>query len=84
MNRSENCFLSPRIRLYVRAQSWLTLATPWTVACQAPLSMEFPRQEHWSGLPFPISGDLHQGFKPASPALASRFSTTEPPGKPID
>ena len=35
------------------AQSCLTLATPWTVACQAPLSMEFSRKEYWSGLPFP-------------------------------
>ena len=33
-------------------------ATPWTVACQAPLSMGFPRQEYWSGLPFPSPGDL--------------------------
>ena len=35
------------------AKLCLTLATPWTVACKAPLSMRFPRQEHWSGLPFP-------------------------------
>ena len=35
------------------AKSCLTLVTPWTVAHQAPLSMEFPRQEYWSGLPFP-------------------------------
>ena len=35
------------------AKSCLTLATPWTVACQAPLSMGFSRQEYWSGLPFP-------------------------------
>ena len=35
------------------AQSCLTLASPWTVACQAPLSMGFSRQEYWSGLPFP-------------------------------
>ena len=33
-------------------------ATPWTVACQAALSVGFPRQEHWSGLPFPSPGDL--------------------------
>ena len=39
------------------AQSCLTV-TPWTVAHQAPLSLEFPRQEYWSGLPFPPSGDL--------------------------
>ena len=36
----------------------LTLATPWTVACQAPLSVGFSRQEYWSGLPFPSLGDL--------------------------
>ena len=41
--------------------------TPWTVALQAPLSMGFPRQEYWSGLPFPPSGDLPDpGIKPAS------------------
>ena len=45
--------------------------TPWTVACQAPLSMGFPRQEYWSGLPFPSLGDLPDpGIQPAS--LASR------------
>ena len=49
---------------------WL-FATPWTAAYQAPLSMEFPRQEYWSGLPFPPPGDLpDQGIKPASPAMA--------------
>ena len=37
---------------------YLTLATLWTVACQAPLSMGFSRQEYWSGLPFPSPGDL--------------------------
>ena len=61
-------------------------ATPWPVACQAPLSMEFFRQEYWSGLPFPSPEDLPDpGIKPVSlvsAALASRFLTTEPPGKP--
>ena len=58
--------------------------TPWTVACQAPLSMGFPRQEYWnSWLPFPPSGDLSDpGIKPMSPALAGGFFTTEPVGKP--
>ena len=55
------------------AQLCLTLETPWTVARQAPLSMGFPRQEHWSGLPCPPPGDLHQGIKLTSPALAVRF-----------
>ena len=46
-------------QLYVLvAQSCLTLCAPWTVACQAPLSMEFSRQENWSGLLFPSPGDL--------------------------
>ena len=45
--------------------------------------MGFSRQEYWSGLPFPSPGDLPSpGMEPASPALAGRFSTTEPPGKP--
>ena len=59
--------------------------TPWTVARQAPPSMDFPRQEYWSGLPFPIPGDLPDPrMKPlsvASPALAGRFFNTVPPGK---
>ena len=60
--------------------------TPQTVACQAPLSTEFSRQEYWSGLPFPAPGDLPEsGIKPASPVspdLAGRFFTTESWGKP--
>ena len=56
--------------------------TPWAAARQAPLSMEFPRQEYWSGLPFPTPGDLPDpGIEPASLAfseLAGRFPTTEP------
>ena len=52
------------------AKSGPTLVTPWTVACQAPLSMGFPQQESWSGLPFPSPGDLPDpGIKPGSPAL---------------
>ena len=44
--------------------------TLWTVACQAPLSMEFSRQEYWSGLPFPFIGDLPDpGIESGSPAL---------------
>ena len=46
-------------------------ATPWTIACQAPLSMGFPRQEYWSELPFPAPGDLlNPGVKLATPALS--------------
>ena len=59
--------------------------TPWTVAHQAPLSMGVPRLEYWNGLPFPSPGDLHNpGMEPSSPALAGRFLTSEPPGKPIN
>ena len=47
--------------------------------------MGYPRQEYWSGLPFPFPADLpNAGIKPASPALAGRFFTTEPPGKPAN
>ena len=61
---------------------WL-FATPWTVARQAPMSLEFPRQEYWSGLPFPSAGDLsNPGIEPVSPTLAGGFFTTAPPGKP--
>ena len=57
---------------------------PWTLAHQAALSTTFPRQEYWSGLPFPSPGDLPDpGIEPVSPALAGRFFTTEPPGKPV-
>ena len=50
------------------------------VARQSPLFMGFPRQEHWSGLPFPSPGDLPDpGIEPVSSALAGGFSTTEPP-----
>ena len=58
--------------------------TPWTVACQFLQPMGFSRQEYWSGLPFPSPGDLPDpGEKPASPALAGGFLTTEPPGSPL-
>ena len=57
-------------------------ATPWTVAHQAPPSLGFSRQEHWSGLPFPSPGDFpNPGIKLMSPALAGGFFTTEPPDK---
>ena len=61
-------------------------ATPRTVANQAPLSMGFPRQEYWSGLPFPTPGDLpYPEIKltsVASPTMAGGFFTTMIPGKP--
>ena len=71
---------------YVQLLSRVQLCvTPWTVACQAPLSMGFSRQEYWSGLPFPSPGDYTDPgmelVSPVAPALAGRFFTTEPPGK---
>ena len=69
--RARTCVLSP-VRLFV---------TSWTPAHQAPLSVEFSRQEYWSGLPFPPPGDHpNPGMEPkspASPALAGEFFTTE-------
>ena len=60
--------LSPmKVKLHSHVQFF---ATPWTVAYQAPLSMEFPRQEYWSRLPFPSPSDLPDpGMEPRSPAL---------------
>ena len=58
------------------------LAPPWTAACQAPLSMGYPRQEYWSGLPSPPLGDPPDPrIKPVSPTLAGRFFSTATPGK---
>ena len=61
-------------------------ATLWTVALHAPLSLGFPREEYWSGLPFPSAGDLPDpGIKPkspVSPALQVDSLVTEPSGKP--
>ena len=60
-----------------------TLAVSWTVACQAPLSIGFSRQEYWSGLPFPSPGDLPDpGIEPGSPALQADSLPVEPEGKP--
>ena len=58
-------------------------ATPWNVACQAPLSMEFSRPEYWSGLPCPPPGDLpHLGIERRFPALQADSLLCEPPGSP--
>jgi len=62
-----------------------SLAPSLTVAHQAPLSMGFPRQKYWSGLPFASPGDRpNPGTQPTSPVLAARFFTTESPGKPYE
>ena len=66
----------------VLSHVWL-FASPWTIASQAPLSMRFPRQEHWSGLPLLSPGGLpNPGIEPTSPALAGGIFTTEPHGDP--
>ena len=59
--------------------------TPYTVACQAPLSMGFSRQEYWSGYPLPSPGDLPEpGIELRFPALQADSLPSEPPGKPLD
>ena len=65
------------------SKSCPTLATSWIVTCQVPLSMGLSREEYLSGLPFHSPWDLPDPrIKPTSPALASGFFTTEPPGDP--
>ena len=68
------CWLLSHVQLF---------ATPWSIAQQVPLSMEFSRQENWSGLPFPPPGHLpHPGIEPGSPALQTDSLPSEPPEKP--
>ena len=69
-------------QLVSRVQLFVTL---WTVACQAPLSMEFSRQEYWSGVPFPSPGDLPDpGIEPRSSALQADFHRLNHQGSPLD
>ena len=57
-----------------------SFCNPTHCSCQAILSMEFPRQDYWSRLPFPSPGDLpHPGIEPPSPVLEGGFFTVEPP-----
>ena len=66
----------------ISAQSFPTLCDPWTVFYKGPLSVEFSRQEYWSGLPFPSLGDLPDpGIKLVSPALQADSLPAEPPRK---
>ena len=72
------------VRSIISFMSWPSLGLFVTVACQAPLSIEFSRQEYWSGLPLPSRGDLPDpGIEPQSPALQADSLLSEPPGKPI-
>ena len=72
-----NGWLKYQCVMQTESSSVWVYATLWTVACQAPLSMRFPRKEYWSGLPCPPLGDLtNPGIEPKSlisPALAGRF-----------
>ena len=82
--------MGEKMGLLFKCHLWLSRVqlsvTPRTVAHQAPLPMEFSRQEYWNRLPFSSPGDLPDpGIEPvslASPALAGGFLTTVPPGKP--
>ena len=66
------------------AKSCLTLANPWTVAYQTPLSMGFSRQEYWSGLPFTSPGDLpNPGIEPRTPALEADSQQLSYKGRPM-
>ena len=66
----------------MHAQSCPTLCNTWTVACQVPLSVGFPRQDYWSGVPFPTPEHLPDPeIEPMFPALAGRFFTNGTPGK---
>ena len=72
-------FYTMKVKVIV-AQSCLNLCHPWTVVHQAPLSMGFPRQEYWSGLPFPPPGDLpNPGNESSSPALLADSLPSDPP-----
>ena len=65
-------------------QSCQLFVTPWTVVCQAPLSMEFSWREYWNRLPVPSLGDFpSQGIEPGFPALQADSLLTELRGKPI-
>ena len=70
------------VGLYQSTYTITLFVMPRTVAHQAPLSLEFSRQEYWSELPFPSPGDLPDpGIEPRSPALEADALTSEPPGK---
>ena len=75
MGTSEPVKLLSHVQLFV---------IPWTVAYQVPPSMEFYRQEYWSGLPLPSPGDLlNPVIEPSSHALQAGTLLSEPPGKPL-
>ena len=70
---------------HIESESVSCSVTPWTVVLEALLSLEFYRQEHWNGMPFPSPGDLPDpGIELGSPALQADSLPSEPPEKPID
>ena len=74
--------ISHRVYASVSCSVVSNSATPWTVACQALLSVDFSRQEYWSALPFPSPEELlNPGIEPGSPALQADSLPSEPPGK---
>ena len=93
-SENEMFYNLPRVTQFINARKWKvkvifaqlcpTLGDPWTIACLTPLSMEFSRQEYWSGLPCSSPRDLHlPGIKPGSPALQADSLPSEPPWKPV-
>ena len=71
-----------RYSMRLRAKVSHSVASPWTISCQAPLPMKFSRQEDWSGLPFPSPGNLpNPKIEPTSPALQADSLPFEPPGE---
>ena len=82
-NRS-SVFMRHKVKVKSLSCVWL-FVTPWTVACQAPSSTGFSRQEYWSGLPFPSPGELpNPGIESGSPTLQVDSLLYEPPGNPYE
>ena len=81
--RGPTCTSAACLLLFSCSIVYDSFATPWAVARQTSLPMGFPRQEYWSGLPFPSLGDLPEaGIESASPTLAGGFFTAELPRSP--
>ena len=81
--RWQNLYYVSRTKMMCVFSHVRLFVTPWTVARQAPPSMEFSRQEYWSGLPFPSPGNLPDPrIEPRSPALQVDSLPAEPQGKP--